>query len=223
MPLLYVADQQTALRSECQFCAHFQLRGSLFTFTPPYAKTLSNTLDTYQASTMNSQFRPLNVLTDFTANPFTFFANAPILLAGDHEQYNAMTIGWGALGNLWGMERPTATVYVAPARHTFEFIENAKYFVIMTFASSTVAEYMGCYSGRDVDKVKVLGLTVDYTPNGSPYFVEATSVMECEIMYAAPLEETQFRNQVPKRLYENFPAGIHSMFIGDVVAVWQKK
>ena len=60
---------------------------------PPYAKTLSNTLDTYQASTMNSQFSPLNVLTDFTENPFTFFAHALILLAGDHEQYNAMTIG----------------------------------------------------------------------------------------------------------------------------------
>lgn len=95
MPLLYVADQQTALRCECQFYSHSQLRGSHFTFTPPYAKTLSNTLDTYQASTMNSQFRPLNVLTDFTENPFTFFAHAPILLAGDHEQYNAMTIGWG--------------------------------------------------------------------------------------------------------------------------------
>jgi len=172
---------------------------------------------------MNSKFRPINVLTDFSENPFTFFSRAPILLAGDHEQYNAMTIGWGSLGTLWGMERPTATVYVAPARHTFEFIENAKFFVIMTFASSMVADFMGTYSGRDLDKAKTLGLTVDYTLHGCPYFVEATTVMECEIMYSAPLDSAGFRNQVPKRLYENFPAGIHSMFVGEVVSMWERK
>ena len=27
---------------------------------------------------------------------------------------------------------------------------------------------------------------------------------------------------IPKKMYENFPAGIHSMYIGEVVNAWKK-
>ncbi len=167
-------------------------------------------------------FKAVEVLDSFEINPFTYFLDAPILAAGDKDSYNAMTIGWGGMGTLWGRNRPVVTVYVAPKRFTHQFMEKSRYFTVMQFSDINVVQYMGKHSGRDGDKAKALGLHVAYTKNGTPYFKEADAVIECEIMYAAPFEEKNFRNDVPKKTYSNFPAGIHSMYIGEVVGVWKK-
>lgn len=165
-------------------------------------------------------FAQFDVQTDFKDNPFTFFSKPLLLLSGDKNGSNAMTIGWGALGNVWSYN-PCITVYVAEKRHTRKFLEKAKYFTVMKIADN-VLEYMGSHSGRDSDKAKALGLHVAYTVNGAPYYTEATEVYECEIMYGAPFQESGFRNDVPKRMYEHFPAGIHSMYIGQVISAWRK-
>lgn len=171
-----------------------------------------------------AEFAAIDVNKDFRENGFTFFADrAPILLSGDRESYNAMTIGWGAIGNIWGHRRPTLTVYVAQKRYTLEFMNKKKYFTVMTFADPHVAEYMGSHSGRDTDKAKDLGLTVAYTEHGTPYFEEAKMVLECEVMYGEKMSEAGFRNDVPKNMYADFPAGIHSWFMGEVVSAMKKK
>lgn len=173
------------------------------------------------AQTENS-FKAIEVLDSFEINPFTYFLDAPILAAGDKESYNAMTIGWGGMGTLWGRNRPVVTVYVAPKRFTHQFMEKSRYFTVMQFSDINVVQYMGKHSGRDGDKAKALGLHVAYTKNGTPYFKEADAVIECEVIYAAPFGEKNFRNDVPKKTYSNFPAGIHSMYIGEIVGVWKK-
>ena len=167
-------------------------------------------------------FKAVEVLDSFEINPFTYFVDAPVLAAGDKDSYNAMTIGWGGMGTLWGRNRPVVTVYVAPKRFTHQFMEKSRYFTVMQFSDINVVQYMGKHSGRDGDKAKALGLHVAYTKNGTPYFKEADAVIECEVMYAAPFEEKNFRNDVPKKTYSNFPAGIHSMYIGEVVGAWKK-
>ena len=133
-----------------------------------------------------------------------------------------MTIGWGGMGTLWGRNRPVVTVYVAPGRFTHRFLEKSKYFTVMQFSDIKVIEYMGSHSGRNGDKAKALGLHVAYTRNETPYFKEADAVIECEIMYGAPFDAKNFRNGVPKKTYSNFPAGVHSMYIGEVVGAWKK-
>lgn len=168
-------------------------------------------------------FQEFDVLDNFKENPFTYFTHAPILAAGDKNKSNAMTIGWGGMGTIWGRNRPTITVYVAQKRYTHEFLEKSKYFTIMQFSDTKVIEYMGKYSGRDGDKAKALGLHVAFTNNGTPYYKEADAVIECEIMYGAPFDEKYFRNDIPKNMYANFPAGIHSMYMGEVVGAWIKE
>ena len=81
---------------------------------------------------------------------------------------------------------------------------------------------MGTKSGRDGDKAQALGLHTDYTENGTPYYTEATMVIECKTMYAAPFDPQYFKSDVPKRQYANFPAGLHTMYIGEVVNAWKK-
>ena len=177
-------------------------------------------------STLSAQeengFRKFNVREDFTENGFQWFHEAELLAAGDKEKSNAMTIGWGGIGTLWG--RTALTVYVAEKRYTKEFMDKAEYFTVMAFdvEHSKVLRYMGTKSGRDGDKAAALGLHTAYTANGAPYYTEASMVIECKIMYAATFDPQYFKSDVPKNMYANFPAGIHSMYIGEVVNAWKK-
>ena len=167
-------------------------------------------------------FKKINVREDFTENGFQWFHDAELLAAGDKEKSNAMTIGWGGIGTLWG--RTALTVYVAEKRYTKEFMDKAEYFTVMAFdvEQSKVLDYMGRESGRDGDKAAALGLHTAYTENGTPYYTEANLVIECKIMYAAPFDPQYFKSDVPKNRYSNFPAGLHTMYIGEVVNAWQK-
>ena len=179
-------------------------------------------------------FKKIDVKKDFTENGFSWFHDAELLAAGDKEKSNAMTIGWGGIGTLWG--RTALTVYVAEKRYTKEFMDKAEYFTVMAFdvEHSKVLRYMGTKSGRDEDrsatqgdacpdkKAAALGLHTAYTANGTPYYTEAEMVIECKIMYSAPFDPQYFKSEVPKRMYSNFPAGIHSMYIGEVVNAWKK-
>ena len=167
-------------------------------------------------------FKKFNVKEDFTENGFQWFQEAELLAAGTKEKSNAMTIGWGGIGTLWG--RPALTVYVAEKRYTKEFMDKAEYFTVMAFdvEKSNVLNYMGTKSGRDGDKALALGLHTAYTANGTPYYTEANMVIECKLMYAAPFDPNGFRSDVPKNMYSHFPAGIHTMYIGEVINAWKK-
>ena len=167
-------------------------------------------------------FKKIDVKEDFTENGFQWFRDAQLLCAGNKEKSNAMTIGWGGIGTLWG--RSALTVYVAEGRYTKVFMDNSEYFTVMSFdvKDSKVLTYMGTKSGRDGDKAKALGLHTAYTANGTPYYTEATMVIECKKMYAAPIESQNFKSDVPKDKYRVAPAGIHTMYIGEVVNAWKK-
>lgn len=167
-------------------------------------------------------FKKISVEEDFTDNGFQWFRDAQLLASGNKEKSNAMTIGWGGIGTLWG--KPAITVYVAEQRYTKQFMDASKYFTVMTFGveNSKVLTYMGHMSGRDGDKATALGLHTAYTPNGAPYYTEAEMVIECRIMYAAPFDPKYFKSEVPKVRYKDFPAGVHTMYVGEVTNAWKK-
>ena len=167
-------------------------------------------------------FTKFDVRKDFTENGFQWFHDAELLAAGNKEKSNAMTIGWGGIGTLWG--RTALTVYVAEKRYTKEFLDREQYFTVMAFdvEHSKVLRHMGTVSGRDEDKAATLGLHTAFTANGAPYYTEAEMVIECKIMYAAPFDPQYFKSDTPKNMYAHFPAGIHSMYIGEVVNAWKK-
>ncbi len=167
-------------------------------------------------------YKRVNLQDEFADNAFTFFTQAPILLSGDKTASNAMTIGWGSMGNYLGYKRPTVTVYVAPGRYTYQFMERYPRFTIMEFDNPDVARYMGSHSGRDGDKAAALGLHVAYTPSGTPYYTEAKTVIECEIITSFHQDESNFRNETPRNFYKNFEAGIHAIYIGEVIGAWKK-
>ena len=169
-------------------------------------------------------FREFDIHADFAENPFTWFTGRGLLLcAGDREKSNAMTIGWGGLGTLWG-RNDAVTVYVAEKRHTKAFMDKSARFTVMAFdkeKQANVLDYMGHHSGRDGDKAAALGLHLAYTADGTPYYEEAQLVLECELMYAAPFDPAGMKD-IPSKLYANFPAGVHTMYIGRVVRAMKR-
>lgn len=159
---------------------------------------------------------------NFNAKPFSHFRGDGLLLAtGSPDSSNAMTIGWGGLGTLWGKD--VMTVYVKDTRYTHHFMEKSPYFTVMSFADKEVLHYMGTKSGRDGDKAKALKLHTIYTENGTPYYAEADTVMECRIMYAHKFTMEDFRDTVPLDVYSDPQGGIHSEYIGEVVNVFYKR
>ena len=137
------------------------------------ADAQSNVLPEAAADSETKEFSEIDFPSDFHGNPFTWFKGDGLLLAaGDKNGFNAMTIGWGALGNIWERGTSTMTVYVAKGRYTYQFMEQAKYFTVMAFDDKhkDVLHYMGSHSGRDGDKAAALGLHTLYTENGTPYF-----------------------------------------------------
>ena len=91
-------------------------------------------------------FQKFNVREDFTENGFQWFHDAELLAAGNKEKSNAMTIGWGGIGTLWG--RTALTVYVAEKRYTKEFMDKAEFFTVMAFnvKDSKVRQFPRWYS-----------------------------------------------------------------------------
>lgn len=178
------------------------------------------------AATDSAGFRMLNLDDEWDHNPFTWFKGQGLLLAsGDRDNSNAMTIGWGSLGNVWSrIGSNTVTVYVAEARYTYQFMEKYPYFTVMAFSpeQKDILRYMGSHSGRDEDKAAALGLHTLYTDNGTPYYAEASVVLECRVIYRAPFEAEGMCEET-REFYANFDAGVHHMYIGNVVTALVKE
>lgn len=86
----------------------------------------------------NNELTAFNVQKEFQKNGFDWFTENLILCSGDTSRNNAMTIGWGGIGNYLGHDRP------------------------------------------------------------------------------------DFRNDTPKKWYDGFDAGIHTVYIGEVIGAWKR-
>lgn len=51
--------------------------------------------------------------------------------------------------------------------------------------------------------------------------MEAKLVIECEIMTSWHQNENDFRSSIPKEWYADFDAGIHTIYIGEVIGAWK--
>ena len=71
-----------------------------------------------------------------------------LVTAGNINDYNTMTIGWGMIGTIW--RKKTFIVYVKPCRYTYEFMEKNDYFTVSFYDKKYIKEigYLGSKSGR---------------------------------------------------------------------------
>ena len=145
-----------------------------------------------------------------------------ILAMGDKDEHNAMTIGWGTLGVLWG--KPIYTVFVSSSRFSYTLLEKYDTFTVTFFNKSHMKDvmYLGHHSGRDGDKISKTNLPLSYTEAGNPIFDEAFLVIECRKIYAAPFDTARLPSAV-KDFYEKRKIGVHTEYVGEILNVFVKE
>lgn len=144
-----------------------------------------------------------------------------LITAGTGEKCNTMTASWGGLGVLWG--KPVATVYIRPQRYTLEFVEREERFTLAFFGEEyrKALALCGAKSGRDIDKVKECGFTVE-TADGAPYFAQADLVLVCRKAYWQDMDPTHFLDgEIDGKWYPE--KDYHRIFIGEIETVLKKK
>ena len=155
-------------------------------------------------------------------NPFKLIgADNMLITAGTKEKFNMMTAGWGALGVLW--RKNVCFCFIRPNRHTYGFVENAQYFTLSFFDARhrDILELCGTKSGRDIDKMRIAGLTPVVGDCGAIYFAEARLVIVCRKIYHHDIAPENFRDST---IMENYPKrDFHRMFVGEIVDVMRRE
>ena len=143
-----------------------------------------------------------------------------LLAAQDAEgKPNAMAIGWGSPGFIWG--KPIFVVYVRPSRYTYRLIEETGAFTVNvpTPELSEAVSFCGSVSGRDHDKFTEMNLTAVAAKH-----VPAPLIKECPIQFECTVVHKN--DVVPKALSEEirtsaYPAGdFHRCYFGEILACY---
>ncbi len=154
-----------------------------------------------------------------TLRPFEILDVEWALLVAGSERPNPMTVSWGGLGTLWN--RPVATVYVRPTRHTFSLLEAEPSFTLNFLPEPFrgALDLCGSRSGRDLDKWKAAGLGRE--PSATipvPRVAGADLALECRVLATVDLDPARF---LDPEIHDLYPAcDYHRAFLGEVLAVW---
>ena len=144
--------------------------------------------------------------------------------AGNMDDYNTCTIGWGSLGTIWTREAgDIVTIYVNPDRYTWEYLMKNDYFTVSFFPEEYKKDlqYLGTHSGRDEDKVARTRLTPVEVENGVT-FKEAELTFVCKKIYHNQFDKEKMDKDVYQRTYGYRDWVTHYEFIGKVVDVIEK-
>jgi flavin reductase (DIM6/NTAB) family NADH-FMN oxidoreductase RutF len=161
---------------------------------------------------------------DFIGETNGLMRNGGLLLvtSGKEVKPNAMTIGWGLVGTIW--RQPFFVVAVRLSRHTYKLLEESKRFTVCIPAKGMekTLEICGTKSGRDIDKIRELGLT---TKRGIkvevPYIEECPIHYECEVAYQTELKPGQLTKTLEADAY---PRGnYHVMYFGQIKGVYAEE
>jgi flavin reductase (DIM6/NTAB) family NADH-FMN oxidoreductase RutF len=111
------------------------------------------------------------------------------------EKINGMTAAWVSQVSL---KPPLVMVSIAPPRYTYTLIKESGVFAINVLASDQVelAKRFGFKSGRKVDKCA--GLDWIQAASGAPVLPQAHAYLDLKLVHT-------------------FPAGDHTLFVGEVV------
>ena len=166
---------------------------------------------------------------------FEMFRNQwALVTAGNIENFNTCTIGWGSLGTLWTRSKKGAivTVYVHPSRYTNNYLLENDTFTVSFYEQEYKKQlgYLGSHSGRDEDKVSIVGFNPVVTHN-SITFEEAKLTFVCKKLYQHEIDKENLAQEI-KDYYiskpQSFPLDengewhAHYMFIGEVIDVIEK-
>ena len=144
---------------------------------------------------------------------------AALVTAKADGEVNTMTIGWGTLGVEWG--KPIFTVFVRQSRHTKKLLDATGEFTVnipLEPIDKKIIGYCGSKSGREVDKIKELGLTLEEPEVISvPGIRQLPLTLECKVLYQQTQEAAKLPHAIVDRYYPE-PYDDHTVYYGEIVS-----
>ena len=135
---------------------------------------------------------------------------------------NSMTIGWGHIGIEWS--KPIFVAYVRESRYTKTMLENHGEFTInvpVGNVDSNSLAVCGRKSGRDMDKIKELGLhLVESDVIAVPGIEELPLTLECKVIYKQKQDLSAIPEDILNRYYPADETGFqdyHYAYYGEIV------
>ena len=142
------------------------------------------------------------------------------------DEVNTMTIGWGTLGIEWA--KPIFTVFVRQSRHTKTLLDkNGEFTINVPLKDADVKQVLsvcGTKSGRDMDKIKELGLTLEEAEVISvPGIKELPITLECRVVYKQDQDLSMLDEDKRLRYYKpgtRDDGDNHTAYYGEVLAAY---
>ena len=139
-----------------------------------------------------------------------------LVTQGKDGKPNAMAIGWGAMGTVWG--EPMFVVLVRPSRHTYDVLaENSDFTVnVMPDEMVDVVTYCGTVSGRDEDKFAEKGLTaIPGIKVNAPIIEQSRVAYECRTVMSNDVLPERLERSIQDSAY---PSGdYHRIYFGKIL------
>ena len=133
---------------------------------------------------------------------------------------NTMTIGWGTIGIQWG--KPIFIAFVRESRYTKELLtRNPEFTVNVPYGEldKSILRICGTRSGRDMDKIKELGLTLEAGESVSvPGIRELPLTLECKVIYQQDQLPEAICSAAMERYYPN--GDFHTAYYGEITGAY---
>lgn len=148
-----------------------------------------------------------------------------LLTTAADGKVNTMTIGWGTLGIQW--KKPIFIAFVRQSRYTKELLDkNPDFTVNIPYGEydKSVLGICGTRSGRDIDKIRELGLTPEASETVSvPGIRQFPLTLECKVIYRQEQDPAAISEENTARYYpkEDGQSGdYHTAYYGEVTAAY---
>ena len=160
---------------------------------------------------------------DYASHICKTLSKGVLLTTAAGNKVNTMTIAWGTLGIEWN--KPIFVAYVRESRYTRELLkENPEFTVNIPYGEfdQKILTYCGRNSGRDLDKIRELGLNpVASSCVSVPGIRELPLTLECKVIY----QQAQDLKALPDAVIDRFYPEVnqdgfrdyHIAFYGEIV------
>ena len=148
-----------------------------------------------------------------------------LLTTAADGEVNTMVIGWGHMGVIWA--KPVFVTYVRESRHTKALLEKNGEFTInipLGAVDKNIIAVCGSKSGRDMDKIRELGLTLEPGMTVSvPGIKELPLTLECKVIYKQDQDPGAIDPACFARFYAegtHYEGDYHTAYFGEITAAY---
>lgn len=158
---------------------------------------------------MRKEIKPLEYATQILKG----VSNGVLLTTKAEEKVNSMAISWGTFGIEWN--KLIFTAFVRESRFTREQLDKNGEFTInipVGEFNKGIIGFCGSKSGREVDKIKELNLTlVEGEKVSVPAIKELPLTLECKVIYKQMQDFRALPEEIQSKCY---PQDVESSFSG---------